>query len=241
MAYEAAAPARSDLDAETDQATQVITRMAGRYRRGRHCEQREFCVSVVFARGGRNLGSSITFPKAAWVANARCSVRFSRVLPCAQHLPVLVRGVVEDAEVLEQALQLSRSPVRIPSSVRAPVRDGSRWRNNAQLGLRMRLSRASIATARSTRCRLNLVQTPQRLNVRRSRRWASRPWRRVSCSDLKDRPTTIGASTLTSRRVRLRAYGKRGASLHALKGEAPMPDLLLIDGGPGQVNAAMEP
>jgi excinuclease ABC subunit C len=25
-----------------------------------------------------------------------------------------------------------------------------------------------------------------------------------------------------------------------LKGEAPMPDLLLIDGGPGQLNAALE-
>jgi excinuclease ABC subunit C len=255
LAYEEAARLRDQISTlKQTQATQVITRMAGQDidAVGVAEHNGEFCVSVVFARGGRNLGSSNYFPKGGLGGEREVLSAFLAQFYLAREAPseVLVQGVVEDADVLEQALQLKAGqPVRIRSSVRGTR---ARWlemaRNNAQLGLRMRASsRASIADQlEALGVELNLGKTPQRLE----------------CFDVSH---SMGESPVAScvvlgpdgpiksdyRRFNLRgitpgddyagiqqAVERRFARI--LKGEAPIPDLLLIDGGPGQLNAAME-
>jgi excinuclease ABC subunit C len=255
LAYEEAARLRDQISTlKRTQATQVITRMAGQDidAVGIAEHNGEFCVSVVFARGGRNLGSSNFFPKGGLGGEREVLSAFLAQFYLAREAPaeVLVQGIVEDAEVLEQALQLKAGhPVRIRSGVRGTR---ARWlemaRNNAQLGLRMRASsRATIADQlEALGVELNLGETPQRLE----------------CFDVSH---SMGESPVAScvvlgpdgpiksdyRRFNLRgitpgddyagiqqAVERRFARI--LKGEAPMPDLLLIDGGPGQLNAAME-
>jgi excinuclease ABC subunit C len=163
---------------------------------------------------------------------------------------ILIDRAVEESDALEQVLQEKAGhPVRIRSGVRGAR---ARWlemaRNNASLGLRMRAStRASIADQLvAAGIELNLGKTPQRLE----------------CFDVSH---SMGESAVAScvvlgpegpikadyRRFNLRgltpgddyagiqqAVERRFARI--LRGEAPMPDLLLIDGGPGQLNAAME-
>jgi excinuclease ABC subunit C len=119
-------------------------------------------------------------------------------------------------------------------------------RNNASLGLRMRAStRATIAEQLEALGHdLNLPRVPQR----------------VECFDVSH---SMGESAVAScvvfgpegpiksdyRRFNLRditagddfagiEQGVERRFARVLKGEAPMPDLLMIDGGPGQVTAA---
>ena len=255
LAYEEAARLRDQISMlKQIQATQVITRMAGQEIDAVGIAENggEFCVSVVFVRGGRNLGSSNYFPKGGLGGDREVLGAFLAQFYLAREAPseILIDGAVEESAALEQVLQQKAGhPVHIRSSVRGAR---ARWlemaRNNASLGLRMRAStRASIADQlESVGVELHLGKTPQRLE----------------CFDVSH---SMGESAVAScvvlgpegpiksdyRRFNLRgltpgddyagiqqAVERRFARM--LRGEAPMPDLLLIDGGPGQLNAAVE-
>jgi excinuclease ABC subunit C len=253
LAFEQAARLRDQIQMlKSIQATQVITRMAGHDidAVGIACEGGATCVSVVFVRGGRNLGSSNYFPRgglgdeAEMLAGFLSQYYFSREVPAE----ILLSRSIEGMEALEQALTgKAGHAVSLRTGVRGTR---ARWlemaRNNAQLGLRMRAStRATIADQLEAVGReLNLGRTPQRLE----------------CFDVSH---SMGESAVAScvvfgpegpvksdyRRFNLReitpgddfagieqAVERRFARV--LKGEAPMPDLLMIDGGPGQLHAA---
>jgi excinuclease ABC subunit C len=234
------------------QATQVITRMAGHDidAVGIACEGGATCVSVVFVRGGRNLGSSNYFPKGGLGDESEMLGGFLSQYYFAREAPaeILLSRPIEASEALAQALtDKAGHEVEVRSSVRGTR---ARWlemaRNNARLGLRMRAStRATIAEQlAAVGHELGLERTPQR----------------VECFDVSH---SMGESPVAScvvfgpegplkgdyRRFNLRgvtpgddyagieqAVERRFARV--LKGEAPMPDLLMIDGGPGQLNAA---
>ena len=253
LAFEHAARLRDQIQMlKHVQATQVMTRMAGHDidAVGIACEGGDTCVSVVFVRGGRNLGSSNYFPRgglgdeAEMLAGFLTQYYFSRDVPAE----ILLSLPIEGAEALEQALtQKAGHPVQIRTGVRGTR---ARWlemaRNNASLGLRMRAStRATIAEQLEALGReLGLAGTPQRVecfDVSHSmgeRAVAScvvfgpegpvkSDYRRFNLREITPGDDFAGIEQAVERRF-----------ARVLKGEAPMPDLLLIDGGPGQLSAA---
>ena len=124
LAFEHAARLRDQIQMlKHVQATQVITRMAGHDidAVGIACEGGDTCVSVVFVRGGRNLGSSNYFPRgglgdeAEMLAGFLTQYYFSRDVPAE----ILLSMPVDGTEALEQALaQKAGHSVEIRTGVR---------------------------------------------------------------------------------------------------------------------------
>src|SRR5262245_30149140 len=211
----------------------------------------DHCVSIVFVRGGRNLGSSNFFPRAGLAEAGELLSGFLAQYYLGREAPgeILISQPIEDADLLETTLseRLERS-VQIRSGVRG-VR--ARWlemaRTNAELGLNMR--RATEAT------------TAEQLQSVAEVFGLSAPPKRMECFDVSH---TMGERTVAScvvfgpegplksdyRRFNIEGLAPGddyGALRQALsrryarikKGEAPLPDLLLIDGGPGQLAEAV--
>jgi excinuclease ABC subunit C len=211
----------------------------------------DHCVSIVFVRGGRNLGSSNFFPRAGLAEAGELLSGFLSQYYLGRDAPgeILINEPIEDADLLEATLseRLERT-VRIRSEVRG-VR--ARWlemaRTNAEIGLNMR--RATEATT-----------TEQLQSIADVFGLGAQPMR-MECFDVSH---TMGERTVAScvvfgpegplksdyRRFNIEGLAPGddyGAMRQALsrryarikKGEAPLPDLLLIDGGPGQVAEAI--
>ncbi len=211
----------------------------------------DHCVSIVFVRGGRNLGSNNFFPKAGLAEAGELLSGFLSQYYLGREAPaeILISEDIEDADLLEATLseKMERS-VRIRSGVRG-VR--ARWLEmactNAQLGLQMR--RATEAT---TQEQLQGIADVFKLPAVPGR---------IECFDISH---TMGERTVAScvvfgaegplksdyRRFNIEGVtpgDDYGAMRQALtrryarikKGEVPMPDLLLIDGGPAQLAEAV--
>ena len=236
------------------QASQSVTRMAGQDIDAVAIAGKgtDYCVSVVFVRGGRNLGSTNFFPKGGIAGEGEALGAFLEQYYLAREAPdeIVVSHVVEDADVLEQALgERAGHAVPIRSRVRGTR---ARWldmaRTNAELGLRMKASsRAGLAE--------QLEALGEELQLGRAPA-------RIECFDVSH---TMGESAIAScvvmglegpvksdyRRFNLRGLtpgddyaGMRQAVerhfTRVVRGESPMPDVLLIDGGPGQLQAARD-
>ncbi len=212
----------------------------------------EHCVSIVFVRGGRNLGSTNFFPRAGLAENGELLSSFLAQYYLSREAPgeILISEPIEDADLLEATLgEKMQRTVRIRSSIRG-VR--ARWlqmaQTNAELGMQMRQ-----ATQATTEDQLQAVATALALPG---------PPARIECFDVSH---TMGERTVAScvvfttagplksdyRRFNIEGVepgDDYGAMRQALsrryarikKGEVPMPDLLLIDGGPGQLAQAMD-
>lgn len=210
----------------------------------------QYCVSVVFVRGGGNLGSTNFFPRAGLADEAGVLAGFLSQYYLSREAPreILVSAAVEGREVLEAGLgERSGHEVRIRSRVRG-VR--SRWlemaATNAELGLKMKAANtAGIGRQlEALQATLDLPTVPSR----------------IECFDVSH---TMGESTVAScvvfgpegpikadyRRFNIEGLtpgDDYGAMNQALKRryrrlkreEALLPDLLLIDGGPGQLREA---
>ncbi|MBB6092172.1 excinuclease ABC subunit C [Povalibacter uvarum] len=212
----------------------------------------EHCVSIVFVRGGRNLGSNNFFPRAGLAEAGELLSGFLVQYYMGREAPdeIVISEPIEDADLLEATLtERMGKTVKIRSSVRG-VR--ARWlemaHTNADIGLRMRQ-----ATEATTAEQLQGVATALSL--------PSIP-ARIECFDISH---TMGERAVASCVVfgpegPIKADYRRfnidgiepgddyGAMRQALtrryarikKGEVPMPDLLLIDGGPGQLAQAID-
>src|SRR5262245_28864771 len=212
----------------------------------------DHCVAIVFVRGGRNLGSTNFFPRPGIAEAGELLSGFLAQYYLGREAPaeILINERIEDADLLEATLseRMERS-VRIRSGVRG-VR--ARWlemaRTNAELGIKMR--RATEATSAE-----QLQELAQVFDL-------PAPPTRMECFDVSH---TMGERTVAScvvfgpegpmksdyRRFNIEGLAPGddyGALRQALsrryarikKGEAPMPDLLLIDGGPGQLAEAVK-
>jgi excinuclease ABC subunit C len=215
-------------------------------------EPGEYAISAMLVRGGRNLGTSSYFPRAALAEPEEALSSFMMQYYATQEPPpeVLVVQKLEDTESLSQALT-TRAGRAV--HVRCPSRGlGARWaemtHENASQALRMRLAQkkgleemfAALAAE------LELPEPPQRME----------------CFDISH---TGGEGTVAScvvfgpdgplkkeyRRFNITGvtpgddYGALRQALarryaRVRDGEIPAPDLLLIDGGLGQIAAVHE-
>jgi excinuclease ABC subunit C len=212
----------------------------------------DHCVAIVFVRGGRNLGSSNFFPRPGIAEAGELLSGFLAQYYLGRDAPseILINETIEDADLLEATLsQRMERSVRIRSEVRG-VR--ARWlemaRTNAELGMNMR--RATEATS------------TEQLQALAEAFHLPSPPQRIECFDVSH---TMGERTVAScvvfgpqgpiksdyRRFNIeglapgddygalrQALSRRYARLK--RGEAPLPDLLLIDGGPGQLAEAVK-
>ncbi len=211
-------------------------------------EPGEYCVSVMLVRGGRNLGTSSYFPRAALAEPEEALSSFLMQYYATQEPPpeVLVGCKLEDTEALAQALtsRISRNV-----EVRCPVRGlGVKYveltQENATQALRMRAAqkKGMDEMFAALTAELDLPETPAR----------------IECFDISH---TGGEGTVAScvvfgpegplkkeyRRFNITGVtpgDDYGALRQALErryvrikdGEIPPPDLLLLDGGSGQIN-----
>lgn len=211
-------------------------------------EAGDYAVSVMLVRGGRNLGTTSYFPRAALAEPDEALASFVLQYYGAAEVPpeVLLGSRLEEAASLSELLS-ERAGQKI--EVRQPARGlPARWveltRENAQQALRMRLAqRASLEEMLADlAAALDLPEPPAR----------------IECFDISH---TGGEGTVAScvvfgpegplkkeyRRFNISGvtpgddYAALRQSLerryrHVRAGEVPPPDLLLIDGGAGQVS-----
>ena len=210
------------------------------------------CVNLVMVRQGRHLGDKSFFPQNA---EGRSAPEVMQAFVTQHYLTrqvpaIIVAGAEFDAQELEDLLaQQAEHPVQL---VTRPQGQRRAWlemaQKNAQLALAQRLSHASNQEARLVALReaLALPDTVQR----------------IECFDISH---TQGEATVAScvvydrmemRNAEYRRYNitgiepgdDYGAMRSVLqrryekisRGEGVVPDLILIDGGKGQVGVARE-
>jgi len=227
----------SDIDHDAD----VIAVAAG---------NGEYCVALMFVRGGRSLGSTTFFPRAPFAELPEVLAQFVGQYYLERESPseILVERDFDEMAILEATLSERAShKVRITSSVRG-IR--ARWldmmRNNAEQALKMRgLARASIESSLDgLREAFDLDESPGR----------------IECFDISH---TGGTDTVAScvvfgvegplksdyRRFNITGItpGDDYAAMYQAltrrykrvrDGEISAPDVLLIDGGKGQLAEA---
>jgi len=227
----------SDIDHDAD----VIAVAAG---------NGEYCVALMFVRGGRSLGSTTFFPRAPFAELPEVLAQFVGQYYLERESPseILVERDFDEMAILEATLaERASHKVRITSSVRG-IR--ARWlemmRNNAEQALKMRgLARASIESSLDgLREAFDLDESPGR----------------IECFDISH---TGGTDTVAScvvfgvegplksdyRRFNITGItpGDDYAAMYQAltrrykrvrDGEISAPDVLLIDGGKGQLAEA---
>ena len=210
----------------------------------------EFCVALMFVRGGRSLGSTTFFPRAPLAELPEVLAQFVGQYYLERDSPaeILVEQNFEEMEVLEATLaERAAHKVRITSAVRG-IR--ARWvemmRNNASEALKMRgLARASIESSlEGLRDAFDLEEAPARIEcfdishtggtdtvascvVFGVEGPLKNDYRRFNISGIQpgdDYAAMYQALTRRYKRVR--------------DGEITAPDVLLIDGGKGQLAEA---
>ena len=213
-------------------------------------ENGEYCVAIMFVRAGRSLGSTTFFPKAPLAELPEVLAAFVTQYYLERDAPaeIIVQQDFDEMHLLEATLaQRLSHKVRISSSVRG-IR--ARWlemmHNNAVQALNMRrLARAGIESSLDDlREAFDLDEAPNRLE----------------CFDISH---TGGTDTVAScvvfglegplkseyRRFNINGIqpGDDYAAMHQAltrrykrvrDGETPKPDVLLIDGGKGQLSEA---
>jgi excinuclease ABC subunit C len=210
-------------------------------------EAGEYCVSVMLVRGGRNLGTTSYFPRAVLAEPDEALASFIMQYYAGAEPPpeILLGQTLPDAPALAEALS-TRAGQRI--EVRHPARGlAARWveltGENAVQALRMR-------HAQRTGVEEMLADLTRELDL-------PEPPSRIECFDISH---TGGEGTVAScvvfgpegalkkeyRRFNITGvtpgddYGALRQALerrykHVRAGEVPAPDLLLIDGGAGQI------
>ncbi|MEK8088223.1 excinuclease ABC subunit UvrC [Thermithiobacillus plumbiphilus] len=215
-------------------------------------EQDATAVHVGFIRKGRHLGGKTFFPQhTEGLGESDVLASFLPQFYLDKAVPgnILVSHMPRNAQWIGEALAGEGSRVIISHPQRGPRR---RWLDmalvNAFDSLRRRLAGHATVTARfeAIGLALDLPETPERIEcfdishtmgeatvascvVFDAEGPRKQDYRRYNINDI-----TPGDDYAAMRQVLMRRYGK------VQSGEAELPDLILIDGGRGQLNAALE-
>ncbi|MFV2057489.1 MAG: excinuclease ABC subunit UvrC [Thiohalomonadales bacterium] len=215
------------------------------------------CVQLFFIRSGRNLGNKVFYPKqassadvsevlAAFVTQYYLTESSVRVLPDE----ILVNHALHEVDLLQQVLSEKRGKkLLIRHSVR---QERAQWvklaESNAKMSLAGHLANKTNLLARfeSLQDALRLEAIPQRLEcfdishtmgeatvascvVMEKDGFVKSDFRRFNITDI-----TPGDDYAAMRQALKRRYTR------IQKGEGQLPDVLLIDGGPGQTHEAIK-
>jgi excinuclease ABC subunit C len=254
LAFERAAQYRDRLaKLKNVQSQQLMARSSGDFDAVGLAEDHGiYCVAVMFFRGGRSLGSRNFFPKVARGADEDEIARaFLLQYYAGREAPkeILVSRAVPEADTLAELLtEQSGHKVLIKSSVRG---DRARWVEmavtNARHGaeLRYQSSASFDRQLEALADALDLDEPPQRLecfDVSHTGGEATvascvvfgpegplkSDYRRFNVADV-----TPGDDYGAMAQVLKRRYAR------VQQGEVPLPDVLFIDGGPGQLAQAV--
>jgi excinuclease ABC subunit C len=209
-----------------------------------------WCVTLAMVRGGRHLGDRSFFPSNAAGSDA-CTVVESFIDQHYAQQPVPGRVVADQlVEALDTEALLGEIAGRPVKIVTKPIGENRTWaemaRRNASLALGQRLATQATQEVRVTALQEFLG--------------SETPIQRIECFDISH---TMGEATVGScvvydkgamQNSEYRRYNVKGvdpgddygAMCYALgvryrklaQGEGKSPDLILIDGGLGQINAA---
>ena len=211
------------------------------------------CVQLFYVRQGRNLGNKSLFPRTgdgAGEGEIISAFIAQHYLGRAVPQQILVSVEPEDKAVLEESLGLQTG--RKVSIQSRPRGERARWLKMAQDNATLALA-ARLASTGNTRKRLEALQQALQL---------SEPPQRLECFDIShiQGEQTVAscvvfvdgaASKADYRRFNIRGitpgddYAAMRQALErrykrVLSGEGKLPDILLIDGGQGQLSAAAE-
>ena len=211
------------------------------------------CIQLFYVRQGRNLGNKSLFPRSgdgAEPAEIVSAFIAQHYLGKAVPQQILVSVGPEDREVLEESLSLQAGrKVTIQSRPRG---ERARWLkmavDNAQLALASRLASAGNARARVAALQeaLGLDEPPSRLEcfdishthgdqtVASCVVFVDGSASKADYRRFNIRGITPGDDYAAMRQALQRRYRRM------LAGEGQRPDILLIDGGQGQLSAAAE-
>jgi excinuclease ABC subunit C len=255
LAFERAAQYRDQLaKLKNVQSQQIVSRATGDFDAVGLAEDHGIhCVAVMFFRGGRSLGSRNFFPKVARGADEDEIIRaFLLQYYAGREAPkeILASRTVPEAATLAQLLsEQSGHKVAIKSSVRG---DRARWVEmavtNARHGaeLRYQSSASFDRQLEALADALDLSEPPARLecfDVSHTGGEATvascvvfgpegplkSDYRRFNVTDVKP-----GDDYGAMEQVLRRRYAR------VKQGEVPLPDVLFIDGGPGQLAQAVK-
>ena len=206
------------------------------------------CVNIAMVRGGRHLGDRPQFPAGAAVSGAQDSLLAFVEHHYSQH-PLPARILVEHSvELVREALaELSE---RMPAVAHPRFAAEKAWMEMAERNARQAIEARALDSGRigqrleALREALGLAEAPQRIEcfdishtmgeatvascvVCEAGEMKRAEYRRYNIAGI-----TAGDDFAAMRQVLERRYGKLAA------GEGRCPDLILIDGGKGQVSAA---
>jgi excinuclease ABC subunit C len=208
------------------------------------------CIQLFFIRAGRNLGNKVFFPRVPeGEAEAAILSAFLAQYYLGKQVPpeIIVSHMPEDNELLEEVLgEQATRRVKIFNRVRS---ERSRWLDMATQNARLALD-ARLASRAGVQSRLEALQEALELDE---------PPARLECFDISH---TGGEKTVAScvvfddqgalkadyRRFNIEGispgddYAAMGQALERRytriqAGEGKLPDLLIIDGGKGQLSA----
>lgn len=213
-------------------------------------EQDHICIEVTFIRGGRHSGNKSFFPKPALDENtSRILAAFIGQFYIGKTVPdeIVIYPRAENKQLLEDALmQHAEKKIRIvvnPRGRRARVVEQTLHNAQARLAVHIASRHTQEERIEALRQYLDLDELPSR----------------IECFDVSH---TSGQSTVVScvvfdaqgpqksqyRRFNIKQgagddYAALSEALHRRfkkikEGEGQFPDLLLIDGGKGQINVA---
>ncbi|MDJ0807878.1 MAG: excinuclease ABC subunit UvrC [Gammaproteobacteria bacterium] len=216
-------------------------------------KQGQACIQVFFVRHGHNLGNKTLYPRSGEGASDQELISAfiaQYYLDKAVPAEILVNVQPQDRDILEEGLSAQAGrKVKIISSTRG---DRLRWLDMAETNASMAVE-ARLATSAASGQRMEALQVALDLD--------ELP-RRMECFDISH---TGGTQTVAScvvfqdgsplnsdyRRFNIKGitagddYAAMKQALQRrytriLSGEGQMPDVLLIDGGKGQLSAAQE-